>query len=217
MDCLSKKSKLHAMPIRMFEPPQRATFEPILLGRVSAAKRCTASANGFTLIELMVTMAILAILATVAIPNFVPFIESSKHKQVVSDLNSSIAFARSEAVKRGVPVVLAAKSGSANGLSRGWRIFVDDSAAPGVFSAGTQLLHDQPPYDSSVTIGLGSIVGSTELLTFSSTGGNVLSSGASNNNRVVIQTGASGRGTICLALGGRSRYLDKNIASNACD
>ena len=170
---------------------------------------------GFTLIELMVTISILAILAAVAVPNFQSTIEAAKHRGVISDLNASIALARSEAVKRGVPVVVAAKVAGANGLGKGWRIFVDDPANAGVFSASTPLLLDQAPYDNSVTVGLGTMAGASELLTFAAAG-NVVLGAAGTGNRLIVSTGSGSRGTLCLAFGGRSRYVDKNIGASAC-
>lgn len=178
----------------------------------------TSKILGFTLIELMVTIAILAIASAIAIPNFQPIIENAKHRGVVSDLNSSIAFARSEAIKRGIPIALRAKVAGANGLRKGWQVFVDDPANPGAFSAATELLLDQAPYDTNVTIGLGTMSGGADLLTFAG-GGNVVMSGGgpSTGNRIVIVTGTNAKGTICLAFGGRSRYVDKDVGVNACN
>lgn len=174
------------------------------------------SLHGFTLIELMVTISILAIAAAFAVPSFQSIIEGAKHRGVISDLNASVALARSEAVKRGVPVVLAAKVAGANGLGKGWRIFVDDPANAGVFSAATPMLLDQAPYDNTVSVGLGTMSGGSELLTFAAAG-NVVLGGAGTGNRLIISTGTSNSGTICLAFGGRSRYMDKNIAASACN
>jgi type IV fimbrial biogenesis protein FimT len=57
--------------------------------------------RGFTAIELMVTVAILAVLAGIAAPSFNPIIERWRVRQVSEELQSTLYFARSEAVKRG--------------------------------------------------------------------------------------------------------------------
>jgi len=58
-------------------------------------------ATGFTAIELMVTLAVLAVLATLAAPSFTPLIESWRVRDTVEQLRSTLYYARSEAIKRG--------------------------------------------------------------------------------------------------------------------
>lgn len=56
--------------------------------------------RGFTLIELMVTVAILAILAVVGIPSFLSAIEKNRLKNAVEEVYGLLVEARSEAVVR---------------------------------------------------------------------------------------------------------------------
>ncbi|WP_373083405.1 GspH/FimT family pseudopilin [Zhongshania sp.] len=78
--------------------------------------------SGYTLIELMVTVAVVAVLATVAVPNFTAFIDSSRERGDVQQLMRSMVAARSEAVVRARPVTLTATAGD---WSKGWRVWVD--------------------------------------------------------------------------------------------
>ena len=78
--------------------------------------------NGFTLIELMVTLAMVAILMTVAVPSFTTFQRNAELTSFSNSLLSGINAARGEAMKRGRNAMVVPKDGDWN---KGWTVFVD--------------------------------------------------------------------------------------------
>ncbi|WP_371369666.1 GspH/FimT family pseudopilin [Pseudomonas sp. QL9] len=64
--------------------------------------------RGFTLVELMVTLAVLAILATLATPMFGDLIQKNKVDTVSAELTHLLQYARSEAITRGTSVTVKA-------------------------------------------------------------------------------------------------------------
>ncbi len=88
------------------------------------------SQQGFTLVELMVVLAIVAVLLLVATPNYDSVIIGSKVDKARYALASSLAFARTEAVKRGETISLCRGSsgtcgtgtGSTSWNDNGWKV-----------------------------------------------------------------------------------------------
>ena len=66
----------------------------------STYQTVTKRVNGFTLIELVVTMAVAAILVAVAVPNMRTFIQNGRLNTQTNDLIGDLNLARSEAIKR---------------------------------------------------------------------------------------------------------------------
>ncbi|MDR1887811.1 MAG: GspH/FimT family pseudopilin [Zoogloeaceae bacterium] len=96
--------------------------------------------RGFTLIELMVAVALVAILLSLAVPSFRDTILKNRVSAATSDLVAALDMARSEAIKRGVEVYLVAPSPGLGG-NKGWRIQMKKPSPP---------LPADPPADAGV-------------------------------------------------------------------
>jgi type IV fimbrial biogenesis protein FimT len=75
--------------------------------------------RGFTLIELITAVAILAVLLGLGLPSFTNIIANNRAKGAATDLYVALVNTRSEAVKRNANVTL---SPNASGWQAGWQI-----------------------------------------------------------------------------------------------
>jgi type IV fimbrial biogenesis protein FimT len=115
--------------------------------------------SGFSLIELMVTLSVAAILVAIAIPNISGFMRNSRLTSGVNDLLHAFNVARTEAIKRQAGnVVVCGTTGPrlaapacAYNTFRGWIVFVD-ADNNWQFSAGDTILERHAVLDATVTI-----------------------------------------------------------------
>jgi len=86
--------------------------------------------KGFTLIEMMVVVAILGVFAVVAVPSFVTMIQNNRITSQANTLLGALYYARSEAIKRSDPVQIC-KSNTGTGCDNslawhdGWLVWTD--------------------------------------------------------------------------------------------
>lgn len=105
--------------------------------------------QGFTLIELMMAIALGVIIISMAAPSFSTAIKNNKVIAETNELIADINFARSEAVKRSTRVVLCRSAsptnnapvcgGSNSNWSSGWLVFADTDADD-VYNSATDIL-----------------------------------------------------------------------------
>lgn len=109
--------------------------------------------RGFTLIELMTAVVVLAIILVLAVPSLGGFIRSSKVRSAQSELVASLMLARSEATRRGAAVSVAASAPAAGSeFSAGWTVWVDANA-DGVVDPTETVIRRYADISSAVVIG----------------------------------------------------------------
>lgn len=107
--------------------------------------------SGFTLVELMITIAVLAIVMAFAVPSFNDMTLGSKLRSQANDLVAGAALARSEAIKRNQPVSLCASSNGTSctgSWSQGWIVITGATVIMnhGAAANGFLVLSDQTSF-----------------------------------------------------------------------
>ena len=86
--------------------------------------------TAFTLIELMIAIAVAAIVLTLGVPSFNRVMERNQLTAHINDLVSTLHFARSEAVRRNDDVKVCHSADGVNcggaGYEDGWIVFIDE-------------------------------------------------------------------------------------------
>ena len=104
--------------------------------------------SGFTLLELMVVVVLAGLLLGIGVPAMGNYIRNARITGVANDVMVGMHFARSEAIKRRVPVTLCTSASlqsaanpvcAASAMLTGWIVFVDANQ-DGQRNAGEQVL-----------------------------------------------------------------------------
>jgi len=130
---------------------------------------------GFTMVELLVTIAIATILTTIAVPSFSGLIASQRAKTAASELFSSLLQARSDAIMLNANVTVSPLAGD---WSQGWQIL---DPANNVLESHGALTNVKIPQTGGVTFRPSGRVqtGSTSMFVITTT------SGSSTNNQCI--------------------------------
>ncbi len=178
--------------------------------------------RGFTLIEVLVTIAIVAILIRLAAPSFKSMIQSNTMSSNVNSFLADMRYARSEAIKRGGDLIMcrsdapeaaspACGTGSGpggNGWVSGWFIFHDLNKND-TWNSGEPILRVQAPITAMDSITASS---TTNLIKFKATGRTTI------GNSVTLQFGGGNyantvQRVVCIGPGGYARISGDGLAT----
>lgn len=124
--------------------------------------------GGFTLIELMVTISIAAVLLAVGVPSFVAFQRNSELSGAANSLLSAINAVRGEAMKENTNSFIVPNSGA---WENGWTLFVDNDL-DNTKSAGDRVIatYNTPLPSYFEVVGNGTAFESTPYISFNGSG-----------------------------------------------
>ncbi|HAT31674.1 MAG TPA: type-4 fimbrial pilin related signal peptide protein [Janthinobacterium sp.] len=164
--------------------------------------------RGFSLTELMVVMAIAAIVLAAAIPNLSGLIARQRLRVATNDLFAALDLTRAQAIARGERVLLM-PSEPGGDWSRGWVVFVDRNASVSL-DPGDELIFRQGPVGAGISIK--AVFSSKQLPSYLAYNGAGRSCSVSNSM-------AARFGTISVAMGGSVRNIKINMLGRArvCD
>jgi type IV fimbrial biogenesis protein FimT len=114
----------------------------------------------FTLIEMIVTMSIAALIMMLAIPNIQSFIKNSRMTGAANDLLTSLALARNESIKLQQPVAVCASANpktanptcSIGTFTSGWIVWVDVNDN-GLHDNGERVVSTREALDPAISAG----------------------------------------------------------------
>ena len=116
--------------------------------------------SGFTLLELLIAIALISIVTAIAVPSMTAFNQNDRLTTNINTLTGHLAYARSEAVKRSQQVSLCISSDSANctggsSWEEGWIVYIDadnDDSFTEDTASGEVILRTQQLLDGGNTL-----------------------------------------------------------------
>lgn len=94
--------------------------------------------NGFSLLEVMVVVAIMVVTAMLAIPNFMNWVSNQRLRDDVFQLEGDVQVARMTAMQRGTTVAFALNSPGADQ----YKVFIDDGENPGAGGVARDMIQN---------------------------------------------------------------------------
>jgi len=166
-------------------------------------------ACGFSLVELMVTLAVASILLVVAIPSFTNLRLGNALSAQANEMLGTLDFARSEAIRLNIPVTLcraasatATACAGASGTWQSWLVLEGANVARRGLVPANGLSQTSNLSADSVTFGADGLARTNNALV--------------NNQRLQIQiaSSAAAENTRCVVLGAGSRISVDSLAGN---
>lgn len=164
-------------------------------------------ARGFTLIESMVVVAILAILAALVVPRMQNFGARRAMSAALDTLAADYRFTRTEALKRSTTVTICRSTNQtscagAGDWSVGWIVFVD-AGTKGSVDTGDAILRVQGAVPGILSIGQSALTGTLGYSAFEATGRTQTSA---NQTYILTPIGSQvtiGTRLMCISAQGR--------------
>lgn len=131
----------------------------------------TSSQDGYSLVELIVTVSITAILGSLALPAFANIIRSQQSLTAIESLMTAYQQARTSAIMLNKPVTFCArKNGSTCGSdwSQGALVFVDDNS-DNIIDDGERVFAEMPAFPAGSSLSI-STFGNRKFLRFAPSG-----------------------------------------------
>ena len=131
--------------------------------------------RGFSLLELMTGIAVFGILVAIGVPSLTAMIRTNRVAANTNELVVALSAARSEAVRRGLPVAVCSRTtptadacqiGTANNWGNGWLVYTDAVGTTGTIDAGDEILQR---YDA-VSTGVSLLSNSLPVVRFAASG-----------------------------------------------
>lgn len=169
---------------------------------------------GFTLIELMITVALMAVIATLGMPAYQEWVQNTRVRTTAESIQNGLQLARAEAVRRNTQVVFTLQ------LNTGWTVGcvvpVADLDGDGLDDCPVGI-QNRPAAESGAgaSVSLAMTPAGVNTVTFNSLGQVAPPPASASFTQVDVESSAdnSRKLRVTLGVGGNTRMCDPNLAA----